>query len=211
MINPDDFIIVKKRKKYRFAKFANSPLCFELEDWKKRTVDVVEIGAGTSLFSVELARQYPDKVFVALDVKADRLQTGAYLAAEYGLENIYFLRARADQLEQCFNVDSVEKIWVTFPDPFPRQRSERRRLTHPLYLELYDTLLKKEGSLLLKHDSRDFFHWSLEQLVCTNWKMTELSFDLHGSELSKEYKTMTTYEERWLKEGLVTNFVRASK
>lgn len=211
MINPDDFIITKKRKKYKFAKFANSPLCFEFEAWTHKTADTVEIGAGTSLFSVALAKAHPEKTFVAVDVKADRLQKGAYLAMELGLQNISFLRARADQLNECFSPQSVGTIWVTFPDPFPRPRSARRRLTHPLYLELYETILKKDGSLLIKHDSRDFFHWSLEQLVEQQWRIEELSFDLHDSDLVREYKTMTTYEERWLEEGLVTNFVRATK
>lgn len=209
MIDPNEFVISRKRKKYKFAKFANSPLCFELEEWKQQPADIIEIGAGTSLFSMELAALNPNKKFVAIDVKADRLQKGAYEAMERGLTNISFLRVRADQVDQCFKAGSVEKIWVTFPDPFPRPRSERRRLTHPLYLALYKELLVKNGSLLLKHDSRDFFHWSLEMLVQEKWQIQELSFDLHDSELSNDYKILTTYETRWLDEGLVTNFVRA--
>ena len=59
MQNPDDFIITRKRKKYKFAKFANSPLCFELDEWQKQPVDVLEVGAGTALFSVELAARHP--------------------------------------------------------------------------------------------------------------------------------------------------------
>lgn len=209
MINPDDYVIARKRKKYKFAKFANSTLCFELEEWKKQAVDVIEIGAGTSLFSVELAAKYPKKKFVAIDVKADRLQKGAYIATARGLTNIHFLRARADQLDECFDAQSIEKIWITFPDPFPRERSERRRLTHPLYLNIYQPLLRKSGAVYIKHDSRDFFTWTLEQLVHEGWIIKELSFNLHESGLSDEYKIMTTYEERWLAEGIVTNFVRA--
>ena len=97
MINPNDFVIARKRKKYKFAKFANSKLCFEYDDWQKQSVDVVELGAGTGLFSVELASKYPNKSFVAIDVKADRLQKGAYEAESKKLSNIKFLRARADQ------------------------------------------------------------------------------------------------------------------
>ena len=78
MIDPDQFIITRKRKKYKFAKFANSLLCFEFDEWQSVHTDVLEVGAGTGLFSVELASRYPDKQFVAVDVKADRLQTGAY-------------------------------------------------------------------------------------------------------------------------------------
>lgn len=210
-LDPNDFIITRKRKKYKFAKFANSPLCFEFEEWKKTGVDVVEVGAGTGLFSLELATRYPDKQFVAMDVKADRLQKGAYEAETRGLKNIRFLRARADQLGEAIKARSVQQIWVTFPDPFPKKRSAGRRLMHPTFLYTYTKMLKPGGSLYLKHDSREFFTWSLEQLVACGWDIRELSFDLHESDLSDDYKLMTTYETRWLGEGSVTNFVRASR
>lgn len=210
MINPDDFIINRKRKKYKFAKFANSPICFELEEWKKTTADIVELGAGNGLFSIELASRYPQKQFVAVDVKADRLQKGAYEATDQGLTNIKFVRARADQLDQLFINHSVSQIWITFPDPYPRTRSARRRMTHLHYLEQYKSVLKLSGSLLLKHDNREFFCWSLEQLVAGVWSINELSFDLHESDMLDDYKIMTSYEKRWIAEGLKTNFVRAS-
>ncbi len=210
MINPNDFVITRRRKKYKFAKFANSPLCFELDEWEKTSVDVIEVGAGTGLFSVELAERYPNKQFVAVDVKADRLQKGAYEAAARGLTNIRFLRARADQLADCFIEHSAQTIWLTFPDPFPRKRSSGRRMTHPTFLNIYRTLLVSDGSFILKHDSRDFFLWSLEQLVHEQWLIQELTFDLHDSELASDYKIMTTYEARWTDEGRTTNLVRAT-
>lgn len=209
MLDPQDFVITRKRKKYKFALFANSPLCYELDQWEKRSVDCIEIGAGTGHFSVELAASQPDKTFVAIDVKADRLQTGAKEAEARGLKNIFFLRARADQIAELFAEQALESIWVTFPDPFPKDRSSKRRLTHPFYLEIYQQLLQRNGALYLKHDSRDFFLWSLEQLVAKKWRIAELSFDLHESSLSDVYKIKTVYEERWLGEGLVTNFTRA--
>lgn len=209
-IDPKQFIITRKRKKYKFAKFANSPLCFEYEQWQKTAVDVLEIGAGTGLFSVELASRYPDKQFVAVDVKADRLQKGAFEAEARGLTNLRFLRARADQLPDLFEEHSISELWVTFPDPFPKKRSAGRRLTHPTFLYTYTKILTSRGTVCLKHDSSDFFLWSLEQLVAHRWRIDELSFDLHESSLSDDYKVMTTYEQRWTGEGLVTNFVRAS-
>lgn len=210
MIDPSDFIITRKRKKYKFAKFANSPLCFELDEWKKQSVDVLEIGAGTGLFSVELATRYPKKTFVAIDVKADRLQKGAYEAEARELSNIKFVRMRADQLLEAFELHSIEQIWLTFPDPFPKKRSAGRRMTHPHFLSLYQKLLKKGGAFYLKHDNSEFFAWSLEQLVSANWNINELTFDLHESDLNEDHKIQTTYEERWLGEGLKTNFVRAT-
>ena len=217
LLNPDDFIIVRKRKKYNFAKFHNAENCFEFDEWRdfyqqrQPSVSRLEIGAGTGLFSVELAARYPDKLFAAIDVKADRLQKGAYIALERGLKNIYFIRARADQIGDLFALSTLVNIWVTFPDPFPKKRAAGRRLTHPYFLRRYAQLLQPGGELLFKHDDRDFFCWSLEQLVAEKWQITELSFDLHESSLDDEYKIMTTYEQRWLNEGKTINFVKATR
>lgn len=211
MIDPNEFVISRKRKKYKFAKFSNSPLCFELDNWDKSSVDVIEVGAGTGLFSVELADRHPDQTFVAVDVKADRLQKGAYEAEARGLTNVRFLRARADQLPDCFDEHSAQGIWLTFADPYPKQGSAGRRMSHPTYLKKYASLLAAGGSFLLKHDSIDYFTWSLEQLVSERWYFKELSFDLHESELSSDYKIMTTYEKKWIGEGSSINLVRAVK
>lgn len=210
LINPNDFIITRKRKLYKFAKFSNAENCFEYAEWSKRAVDSVEIGAGDGLFSVELAALHPDMRFVAIDVKADRLQKGAYEALARGLTNISFLRARADQINEVIEAGSVKQLWLTFPDPFPKKGSAGRRLTHPTFLKRYRQLLAPGGSFYLKHDNRDFFQWSLEQLVAEKWATIELSFDLHDSDLNDEYKLLTTYEKRWLGEGFTTNFVRAT-
>jgi tRNA (guanine-N7-)-methyltransferase len=208
-VDPTDFIITKKRKKYKFALFANSPLCFELSEWTKRAVDVVELGAGTGLFAVELAARHSEQTFVAVDVKADRLQKGAKVAAEQGLTNIWFVRARADQLLEIVDEHSVGALWSTFADPFPKKRAAGRRMTHPHFLRIYDQALRPDGVLYVKHDNPAFFHWSLEQLVAEQWSIVELSFDLHDSTLDDDYKIQTTYEQRWLGEGLTTNFVKA--
>lgn len=211
-IDPTDFIITRKRKKYKFAIFANSPLCFEFDEWPKDSqVDVVEVGAGNAHFLVELAGRHPEQQFVALDVKGDRLQSGARNAEEIGLKNIRFVRARADQIDELFNAHSLQTIWLTFSDPFPRKGSIGRRLTNPTFLSKYDTILSESGNLLIKHDNRDFFCWSLEQLVTTGWTINELTFDLHESNLSDDYKILTAYEKRWQAEGLVTHFSRASR
>ncbi len=210
-IDPGQFIIKRKRKKYRFALFANSPLCFEFDEWEPHAIDAVELGAGTGLFSVELATLHPRKKFLAVDVKADRLQKGAQEAAVRRLNNIYFVRVRADQLDQIIKPYSLKALWLTFPDPFPKKRAAARRMTHPTYLKLYKKLLDPNGAFYLKHDNRDFFEWSVEQLVENKWHIEELSFDLHESDLAADYKVLTTYEQRWLGKGLSTHFVKAQK
>ena len=209
-VDPNQFIITRKRKKYKFALFHNSPLCFEFEEWTPRQVDVVEIGAGNGMFVVELATRHPEQVFVAVDVKGDRLQKGAREAEARGLNNVFFVRARADQIGELFESGSLSTIWLTFSDPFPRKRSAGRRLTHPHFLRNYAKLLRTDGSLIIKHDNPDFFNWSLEQLVAGGWHLKELTFDLHESDLGEDYKILTAYEQRWLGEGRVTHCVRAA-
>ena len=209
-VDPHDFVITRKRKKYKFALFHNSPLCFEYEAWDASFVpDIIEVGAGTALFSVALAERHPDRQFVAIDVKADRLQTGARLAEEKGLHNIRFLRARVDQLADILPAAKIQTVWITFPDPFPKERSSKHRLTHPQYLAIYAQLLHKQGAVCFKTDAHDLFDWSLEQFVAEGWAVDQLSFDLHESILSDEYKIMTTYETRYTNEGLPTYFVQA--
>lgn len=209
-LDPKDFIITRKRKKYKFALFHNSPLCFEVDEWQNAPAPrVLEMGAGTGLFSVAMAENEPAVPHVAVDVKADRLQTGARAAEEKHLSNLQFLRARAGQLPELFQPGTFEKIWVTFPDPFPKGRAAKHRLTHSQYLKLYAGLLRPGGALYFKTDAHALFEWSLEQLVQEGWKIKELSFDLHESNLPERYKIMTTYETRFTGEGLKIQFVKA--
>lgn len=208
-VDPDQFIITRKRKKYKFALFHNSPLCFEYDEWTPRAVNVVELGAGNGMFSVELATRHPEQVFLAVDVKGDRLQKGAREAEARGLGNVFFVRARADQLESLVAPGSLDSLWLTFSDPFPRKGSAGRRLTHPHFLARYRQALRTEGSLIIKHDNPAFFCWSLEQLVAAQWRLAELSFDLHQSDLADDYKILTAYEQRWLGEGRLTQCLRA--
>lgn len=210
MIDPNQYIITRKRKKYRFALFANSPLCFEVDEWQRQwSAQVIEVGAGTGESLVSLAAQHPERRYLAVDVKGDRLQRGARLAEATGCDNIRFLRARADQLTMVLPPAVAQQIWLTFSDPFPKARSAGRRLTHRHFLAQYRRLLGPDGRLIVKHDDPTFFAWSLEQLVADGWRIDQLSFDLHQSTLDDEYKIMTRYEQRWLEAGRRTHLVRA--
>lgn len=201
-LNPKDYIITRKRKKYKFALFHNNPLCFEIEHWQPEfTPAVLEIGAGTGLFCVAQAENARSTLHLAVDIKADRLQKGALTAMEKLLTNIRFLRARVEQLEEIIPEHSLSTIWITFPDPFPKDRSSKHRLTHPDYLGLYEKLLKPGGKLHFKTDAVALFDWSLEQLAEEGWNICEISFNLHGSTIEDAAKVATTYEQRYVREG----------
>lgn len=210
-LNPEEFIISRKRKKYRFALFYNSPLCFEVDEWKNLpTATHLELGAGTGLFSVAQAEADPEGQYVAVDVKADRLQAGARKAEEKSLNNLQFLRARADQLTALLAPHCLKTIWITFPDPFPKTHDEKHRLTHPRFLDLYKELLDMSGALYLKTDATQFFEWTLEQLTEQGWKIEDISFDLHNSSLQESYKIQTTYESKYRNMSKKINFLKAT-
>lgn len=214
MLNPDDYVITRKRKKYRFAHFTNAANCFELVEWKPKKAKhlVVEVGAGTGLFLVELAKLHPEATFIAIDVKGDRLQKGGRAALAAGLSNIFFVRARADQLTEVVKPGSVNELWLTFSDPFPRKRDAKRRLSAPQFLEIYKYALKvKNAYIRMKTDDSSLFQWSLEQFVATGWGIEELSFDLHASSLRDEYKIMTSYEQKWTSQGLSICYATVSR
>lgn len=206
----DQFFITRKRKKWKFAHFAQWPNCFEAEDvepqqWKQPLV--LEVGAGTADLAVGLARLRPGEHYIAVDVKADRLYTGAKIALAEKLDNIAFVRAHLEQLPAITAPRSVRELWITFPDPFPRKKQARRRLTHPKYLQFYEHLLTSGGVVRFKTDNRELFLWSLEQIIATGWQIVELSFDLHESDLSESYKITTRYERKFMAEGIQINFV----
>ena len=177
-----EFIITRKRKKYKFANFDSYQNCFShlrstdakktLEELKVYLGDrpmVLEIAAGNAQFSFELAKKYPDLNFIAVDIKSDRLYTSAKKALVEGITNIAFLRTHMNELGDIFPKNSIETIWLTFPDPFPKKRSAKHRLSHVSFLRQYRSILKDTGSLKFKTDNRELFLWSLEQFVADAW------------------------------------------
>ncbi len=214
------YIISRKRKKYKFAHFDNytntashareddpAVVKEKLDPWLSSSKPLIlEIAAGNAQFSLALAKKYPDYNFIAIDIKSDRLYTSAKQALEEGVENTAFLRMSMHELQRVFPKKSVDAIWLTFPDPFMRKRSMRRRLSHEQFLRQYRIILNDTGKLHFKTDSRDLFLWSLEQLVADKWHITELSFDLHESNLPEDYKIMTYYESRFAAEGIPINY-----
>ncbi len=221
-ISPDPFadhIITRKRKKYKFANFDSFANCFShsrYEDGSKTlsrlvaylgdTPTIIEIAAGNAQFSLTLAQKYPHQKFVAIDIKSDRLYTSAKQALNEGVKNIVFLRAHMNDLDAIFTPRSLETIWLTFPDPHPKKRSAKHRLSHISFLRQYRNILNETGALKFKTDNRDLFLWSLEQLVAEKWSITELSFDLHESDLSEDYKIKTYYEQKFTGQGIPTNY-----
>jgi len=123
---------------------------------------VVELACGRGEFTVGLARNYPYNNFIGVDIKGSRIWKGSTIAISEELMNVSFLRTQIQLLDKFFSEGEISELWITFPDPFPREGDEKRRLTSPRFLEMYKPLLKKDGILHFKTDNTGLFDYTLD-------------------------------------------------
>lgn len=123
---------------------------------------VLELGCGKGEYSVGLAKNNPGKNFIGVDIKGNRIWTGAKEALDCKLNNVAFVRTRIDFIEHCFEKGEVSEIWITFPDPQPQKPRERKRLTNMRFIERYRKFLKPGGYVHLKTDNTGFYEYTLD-------------------------------------------------
>ena len=172
----------------------------------------VELGAGKGETSLMLADKYPDKNFIAIDIKSDRLLKGASEAAEKGLHNIAFLRIQIEHILYAFEENEIDEFWITFPDPFPKKRKAKKRMTSNRFLALYEKVLKKNGAIHLKTDSTLMYEFTLETIQELNHHVHYSTADLyHEKDANEDATTLQTYyERRWLEENKKIKYLRFS-
>lgn len=170
----------------------------------------IELACGRGEYSVGLARKFPEQNFIGVDIKGDRLWKGSTWAFEEGLKNVGFLRTQILNIESFFEENEVDEIWLTFPDPRPRKRDIKRRLTSPRFLEMFKKILNPDGWFRFKTDSTNLFDYTLEELNLRK-DITELKFthDLYQSDLQVEcFDIKTRYEEMFSAEGEKIKYLR---
>ena len=123
---------------------------WNVEFFKNDNPIVLELGCGKGEYSVVLAERYPEKNFIGVDIKGNRMWVGAQDSFEKKLKNIAFLRIRVENIIKCFSENEISEIWITFPDPQIKRRRSNKRLTHPEFLEKYTHFLKKDGIINLQ-------------------------------------------------------------
>lgn len=123
---------------------------------------VLELGCGKGEYTIGLAEKHPEKNFIGMDLKGNRLWTGATQALEKKMAHVAFLRCRIDFVDHCFGEQEVDEIWITFPDPQPQKTRARKRLTHPMFLDRYKKFLKPKGIIHLKTDSTSLYDYTLD-------------------------------------------------
>lgn len=139
--------------------------------FKNQNPIVLELGCGKGEYSVGLAKNNSGKNYIGVDVKGNRIWTGAKEAIDTNLNNVAFIRTRIDFIENCFEKDEVSEIWITFPDPQPQKTRTRKRLTNMMFIARYQKFLKPGGLVHLKTDSTSFYEYTLEVIAENNFKI----------------------------------------
>lgn len=154
----------------------------------------VEIGCGKGKFTVETAEAEPDILLIAVEKVKDALILGMERAVEMGLKNVFFISLDAAELESFFAPGEVDRIYLNFCDPWPRNKNAKRRLTYHTFLEKYRHVLKPGGEIHFKTDNAPLFAWSLEEFAAYGYPVKNVTDDLHRDGI---VGIMTGYEEKF--------------
>lgn len=169
----------------------------------------LELACGKGEYTVNLAQKYPDRNFIGIDYKGARIFTGAQQALETNQTNVAFARMRIENITNFFAPNEVSEIWITFPDPFPKDRHEKHRLTHIRFLELYKQILKPNGIIQLKTDDIDLFRYTRSVIDDNKLHLVYYKEDIYSAPLDFDFlEVKTFYEKQFLAQGKTINYLR---
>lgn len=170
----------------------------------------LELACGGGEYTVSLARRYPDRHFIGVDIKGARIWKGARVALAEQLANAAFLRTRIELIGHFFNPAEIDEIWITFPDPFLRKSKSNRRLTSPPFLQEYRKILRPGAILHLKTDDPTLYGFTLETLADhPHYQLLYHNDDIYAGPLPyEELAIRTYYEEQHLQAGKTIKYVR---
>ena len=157
----------------------------------------IEIGMGKGRFIMDLARMNPDINYVGIEKYSSVLLRGIQKMESDPLPNLYFIRMDAEEITAVFGRAEVDRIYLNFSDPWPKDRHAKRRLPSREFLHRYDEILVSDGVIEFKTDNRDLFRFALEELQPAGWHLDRVTEDLHHNEEMMQGNVMTEYEERF--------------
>ncbi len=159
----------------------------------------IEIGMGKGRFLMDMAKVYPSINYIGIEKYSSVLLRAIQKMEreEQPLSNVRFIRMDAETIGNVFEIEEVDRIYLNFSDPWPKDRHAKRRLPSREFLARYDKILKKEGQIEFKTDNKDLFLFALEELEPAGWKAEKISYDLHRDKDMSEGNIMTEYEEKF--------------
>ena len=163
----------------------------------------IEIGMGKGQFIIDLAKQNPDINYLGIEKYSSVLVRAIEKREqEPDLNNLFFIRMDAEYITDVFDTDEVDRIYLNFSDPWPKDRHAKRRLTSRQFLERYTDILKDDGYVEFKTDNRGLFDFSVEEVKeSPKWELTIVTYDLHNDADLVEGNVMTEYEEKFSSQG----------
>ena len=193
-----------QKKLVRFAELLTFPNVLQYPEnmagnWKNYFKNdqpiTLELACGKGEYALGLAQLYPEKNFIGIDQKGNRIWVGAKKAQALNLSNVAFLRIQIDRITEFFGKEEVEAIWITFPDPQLRLSKDKKRLTHPKFLRLYQQILKPGGVINLKTDSPQLYRFTKKVIEKYGLILHEDLDDVYADPSPKqELKIKTHYE-----------------
>lgn len=169
-----------------------------LEVFKNNNPIHIEIGCGKGQFMMGLAKHFPDINFIAIEKYDSVLVRSLEKVSQDDIPNLKLVLLDALMLKEVFDKGEVEEIYLNFSDPWPKTRHAKRRLTSYIYLDIYRNILASDGAIIQKTDNRSLFESSLESLSQNDWYLTNISLDLHKTDL---FNITTEYEDKWSPKG----------
>ena len=161
---------------------------------------VLEIGCGKGKFACEYAKAHPEQNVIAVEKYGNVIVEASERAIEDGIDNLYFIKGNAEYLPKYIKDGSVERIFLNFSCPFPKNKYAIHRLTHHRFLSIYRLLLCEGGEIHQKTDNMHFFEFSIEEFSQNGFALKNVSLDLHRSGF--EDNIMTEYEARFSSMGM---------
>ncbi len=218
-----EILLMGKDKLKRFAEIEEFGNVFQLEEGKRFKGSwseayftnsaplVLELACGKGEYTVNMAKLFPEKNFIGIDYKGNRIWRGAKTALEEGIPNVAFLRIQIENIADYFAEAEVDEIWITFPDPQPQLSREKKRLTSPRFLDLYQKVLREGGLVHLKTDSDSFFAYTLEKIGERRLSLHTSTTDLYRSGNNTEVLSIKTYyEQKYLRDDKNINYLQFS-
>ena len=160
----------------------------------------IEVGMGEGQFIIEMAKRNPEINYIGIEKYSSVLVRAVEKLEDFEQNNLRLIRMDAENIEEVFDKDEVDRIYLNFSDPWPKDRHAKRRLTSTRFLERYNNILTPEGRVMFKTDNKDLFDFSLEQVEEAGWILENHTYDLHHSEYNEE-NVMTEYEEKFSAKG----------
>lgn len=208
-----------KDKLKRFAELETFSNVFQLTDvnkgkwkssfFKNQNALVLELGCGRGEYTVNLAKTFTNKNFIGVDIKGARIWRGAKTGIEENINNMAYLRVEIELINNYFDANEVDEIWITFPDPQPQISREKKRLTHDRFLDNYKQILKADGIVHLKTDNDGLYEYTLERLHDRGNKIIKHTNDLYKEDwLDEVLSIQTTYEKKYRAVGKNINYIQ---